>query len=149
MLLRDICTVDVVYCGREATVTEAAQLLRRRHTGDVVVVDDPAGERLPAGLITDRDIVVKVLAAGKDPDRVTAGELMSTPLVSASEGEDSSQAIARMRTHGVRRLPVTGARGRLVGIVTLDDLLRALGTDITALLGIVTKEQDREQRAVR
>lgn len=149
MLLKDICTVDVVCCGREATVMEAALLLRGRHTGDVVVVDDPAGQRLPAGLITDRDIVVKVLAAGQDPQRVTAGQLMGTPLVSASEDEDTSQAIARMRAHGVRRLPVTGVGGRLVGIVTLDDLLRLLAADLGGLLAIVAKEQDRERRIAR
>lgn len=149
MLLKDICTVDVVCCGREATVMEAALLLRGQHTGDVVVVDDPAGQRLPAGLITDRDIVVKVLAAGRDPQRVTVGQLMGTPLVSASEDEDTSQAIARMRAHGVRRLPVTGQGGQLVGIVTLDDLLRLLAADLGGLLAIVSKEQDRERRIAR
>lgn len=149
MMLKDICTVDVVYCGREATMMEVAHLLRGRHTGDVVVVDDPDGERIPAGLVTDRDIVVKVLGAGLDPCKITAGEIMHTPLVSASETEDSSQAIERMRKHGVRRLPVTGVRGRLIGIVSLDDLLRLMAADFVSLVHIVSKEQDLEHRAVR
>lgn len=149
MLLKNICTTEVVSCGRQTTLSEVARLLRGRHTGDVVVVDDPRGERVPAGLITDRDIVVKVLGADLDPRRITAGQIMRTPLVTAAETEDSSEAIARMRTHGVRRLPVTGAGGQLVGIVTLDDLLRLIVADAGTLLGIVTKEQDVEHRTVR
>jgi len=149
MLLKDVYTSDVVCCGRDATVMEVARLLRNRHTGDVVVVDDPDVERIPAGLITDRDIVVRVLGAGLDPHQVTAGQVMCTPLVSASESEDTSQAITRMRTHGVRRLPVTGTGGSLVGIVTLDDLLRLLLGDANALLDSVAREQDLERRRVR
>jgi CBS domain-containing protein len=149
MLLKDICTTDVVFCDRQATVPQVARLLRSKHTGDVVVVDDPDGERVPVGLVTDRDIVVRVIGADLDPQQVTAGQLMRTPVVTAADSEDSSQAIARMRAHGVRRLPVTGPGGRLVGIVTLDDLLRLIVADAGSLLGIVAKEQDVEHRNVR
>jgi CBS domain-containing protein len=149
MLLKEICTTDVVSCGRDATLLEVARLLRGKHTGDVVVVDDPEGERIPAGLITDRDIVVKVLGAGRNPGEVTAGQLMHTPLITASEDEDSSVAVARMRVHGVRRLPVIGPGGGLAGIVTLDDLLRLVVGDVSALLAIVAKERDVEQRTVK
>jgi CBS domain-containing protein len=149
MLMKDFCTADVVCCGRDATLLEIAHLLRGRHTGDVVVVDGPDTERIPAGLITDRDIVVKVLGAGLDPRKVTAGQIMRTPLVVASENEDSTEAIARMRAHGVRRLPVTGRGGSLVGIVTLDDLLKLLISDAAALLDVVAKEQDLEHRTLR
>jgi CBS domain-containing protein len=149
MLLKEFCTPDVVFCGRKATVLEVARLLRGRHTGDVVVVDDPDGERIAVGLITDRDIVVKVLGAGLDPAKVTAGQLMHAPLVTAEETEDSSQALVRMRTHGVRRLPVTGTGGRLVGIATLDDLLRLVVADARGLLDIMGKGQDVERRTVR
>jgi CBS domain-containing protein len=147
MLLKDICTTDVVYCGRDTTVLEAAQIMRRKHIGDLVVVDDPTGECAPVGLITDRDIVVKVLGNELDPGRTTVGKIMRTPLVTAAETEDSAVAVSRMRMHGVRRLPVTGREGQLVGIVTLDDLLKKLGSEVTALIEIVTKEQDHERRA--
>lgn len=149
MLLKDVCTTDVVCCGRETTLQEVARMLRSKHTGDVIVLDDPEGTRVPAGLITDRDIVVKVLGADLDHRKVTAGQIMRTPLITASETEDSTLAIARMRTHGVRRLPVTGAGDRLVGIVTLDDLLRLIIEDASALLRIIAKEQDVEHRTVR
>jgi CBS domain-containing protein len=149
MLLKEICTTDVVSCGSEASLLQVAQLLRGRHTGAVVVVDDPDGERIPLGLITDRDIVVKVIAAERDPRTLKAGEIMRQPLIVADETEDSSEALARMRAHGVRRLPVTGTGGQLAGIVALDDLLRLVVADAAALLDIVSKEQDVEHRTLR
>lgn len=149
MLLKDVCTTEVVFCGRDASVLEVARIMRRKHIGDVVIVDDPDEERVPVGLVTDRDLVVKVLGADLDPHKTTAGKIMRTPLVTASEAEDSAHAIARMRTHGVRRLPVTGQHGDLVGIVTLDDLLKLIAADTSALLDIVAKEQDHEHRTVR
>jgi CBS domain-containing protein len=149
MLLKEICTTDVVYCDRKATLAEVARLLRGRHTGDVVVVDDPGGERQPVGLLTDRDIVVKALGANLDPATTTAGQLMHTPLISAGEDEDSSEALSRMRMHGVRRLPVTSRGGRLAGIVTLDDLLRLVVADAQTLLDIMDKGRDVERRKLR
>jgi CBS domain-containing protein len=149
MLLKEICTPDVVCCARKATLLEVAKLLRGKHTGDVVVVDDPDGDRMPVGLLTDRDIVVRALAADLDPALTTAGQLMHAPLICAGEDEDASDALARMRAHGVRRLPVTGRSGRLVGIVTLDDLLRLVVADARALLDILVKEQDVERRKLR
>jgi CBS domain-containing protein len=149
MLLKEFCTTEVAYCSRETTVMEAAQLMRSKHIGDLVVVDDPTDECMPVGLVTDRDIVVKVLAAELNASRTTVGEIMRIPLITASEAEDSSLAISRMRNHGVRRLPITGPHGRLVGIVTLDDLLRRLRFEVDALLDIVGKGQDQERRNLR
>ena len=146
MLLKEFCSTDVAYCTRETTVLEAAQLMRQKHLGDLVVVDSPDDDFVPVGLITDRDIVVKVIGDDQDPKRTRVGEIMRTPLVMANEMEDSSIAISRMREHGVRRLPVTRGHGKLAGIVTLDDLLRRLRHEVDDLLDIVTKEQDRERR---
>jgi CBS domain-containing protein len=147
MLLKEFCTTEVVYCTRDTTVFEAAQLMRRKHIGDLVVVDDPDDDFAPVGLITDRDIVVKVIGNELSASQTRVGEIMRTPLVTASESEDSSVAISRMRAHGVRRLPITRGHGKLAGIVTLDDLLRRLRFEVDALLDIVAKEQDQERRA--
>lgn len=149
MLLKEFCTTDVVYCSRETTVLEAARIMRQKHLGDLVVVDDPNDECTPVGLVTDRDIVVKVIGDDQNASQTRVGQVMRSPLVTASEAEDSSVAIARMRQHGVRRLPITGKHGRLVGIVTLDDLLKRLRSDVDALLDIVAKEQDQERRTTR
>lgn len=149
MLLKEFCTTEVVYCTRDTTVLEAAQLMRRKHIGDLVVVDDPDEELVPVGLITDRDIVVKVIGNELSASSTRVGEIMRTPLVVASEAEDASAAISRMRDHGVRRIPITTRHGKLAGIVTLDDLLRCLRYEVDSLLDIVTKQQDQERRAGR
>jgi CBS domain-containing protein len=149
MLLKEFCTTDALCCSRDTTVMEAARMMRQKHVGDLVVADDVAGECLPVGLVTDRDIVVNVLASELDPSHTTVDCIMGTPLVTAEETEDAASAIARMRAHGVRRLPVTGKDGRLVGIVTLDDLLRAVAMEINALVDIVAKGQDLERRTAR
>lgn len=149
MLLKQIFTPGVVCCGAQTSVLEAARLMRQKHVGDVVVVDDPHGEGTPLGIVTDRDLVLEVLGDGLDPAATTLGSLMRTPVVIAHESEDTSQVIERMRTHGVRRVPVVGHQGRTVGIVTLDDLLRLLVADASALLGIMNTAQSHEQRSRR
>lgn len=149
MQLKDICVLDVTTCGRDASILEAARLMRQHHCGDIVIVDDPLGDRTPAGIVTDRDIVVEVLAAELDPARTRVAQIMSTKLVIASGSEDERTAIERMRMHGVRRLPVVDHDGTLLGIVTLDDLLALHAEQASALAAIVSKEQTHEQRARR
>ncbi len=151
MLLNTFCMLDVARCSPRTTVLEAAHLMRHHHTGDLVVVDDDGGEerQTPLGVITDRDIVVEVLARGADPARTLVSQVMRTPVVIANAQEDSSAVLERMRAHGVRRIPVVGEDGWLVGIVTADDMLKRLAADAHMLTEIVSKEQNQEQRARR
>ena len=149
MLLKDICTLDVASCGRQTSVLEAARLMRQRHTGTLVVVDDPQGDRTPAGVVTDRDIVVQALANELDPARTEVAKIMGTQVVIASTAEALEDGIERMRLHGVRRLPIVDHDGSLAGIVTLDDLLALHARQASALAEIVSKEQVHEQRTRR
>lgn len=151
MLLSSFCMLDVARCSPQTTVLEAAHLMRRHHTGDLVVVDDDGGDerQTPLGVITDRDIVVEVLAKGGDPAHTLVSQVMRTPVVVANAQEDSSAVLERMRTHGVRRIPVVGDNGWLVGIITVDDMLKRLAADANMLTEIVGKEQNQEQRARR
>jgi CBS domain-containing protein len=149
MLLKEICILDVACCARDTSILEAARLMRLHHTGDLVVVDDPRGDRVPVGIVTDRDIVVEVLGKELDPAKTTVGEVMSARLVIAEVSEDTSEALERMRHHGVRRIPVVDKDGGVVGIVTLDDMLKLHAEQANALLEIVTKEQTREHRGRR
>jgi CBS domain-containing protein len=144
MLLKDLCTPDVVYCSPELRVLGAAILMRQRHVGDLVVVNDPDGDQTPIGMITDRDIVVEVLGKELDPRTVTVREIMRAPSVIARDTEDAAQAFERMKVHGVRRIPVMNEHRKLVGIVCLDDLLRQLAADANTLAEIVTREQRHE-----
>jgi len=147
MLLNTFGTLDVVCCTPRTTVLEAAHLMRRRHTGDLVVVEDDEERRQPLGVLTDRDIVIEVLAKGLDPAITLVGTVIKTPVVIAHEDEDAAVALERMRSHGVRRLPVVGIHGKLVGIVTVDDMLARLATDAHLLNEITSRQQHSEQRA--
>ncbi len=149
MQLNSFCMLDVECCSPRTTALEAAHVMRRKHTGDLVVIDDDADQPAPLGIITDRDIVVEVLGKGLDPATTTIGSLIRTPVVVADAAEDSAQVLERMRTHGVRRIPVVGAGGKLVGIVTVDDMLKRLAADAALLTEVVSQEQSHEARTRR
>jgi len=149
MKLKDLCILDVASCKRETTVADAARLMRQCHTGDLIVIDDIDGSREPIGILTDRDIVVQVIAQGRDPKKTAVSEVMAAPLVVAGTSEDADTAIERMRSHGVRRLPVVNDAGEIAGILTLDDFQRYFAEQSATLAAVVAKEQTREARAKR
>jgi CBS domain-containing protein len=149
MRILEICTTEVVCCRPQASALEAARLMRHKHVGDVVVVGDLERDRVPLGVVTDRDLTIEVLGNGRDAAQITLSDVMRSPVVVATESEDASIVLERMRIHGVRRIPVVDARGTLVGIVTLDDLLRALLSDMQTLLESQTQAQKREQSSRR
>ena len=141
-----LCTVDIVCCARDESVQGAALLMRKHHVGDIVVVDDTDGERLPSGIVTDRDIVVSVVALGLDPAGLQVGDIMTDDLLTADEHDDVSVTIERMRLRGIRRVPVVGEGGRLVGIVSADDLLGFLAEEMEDLARISPYQQQHERR---
>jgi len=150
MLLNEICTPDIVYCAPEASVLAAARIMRERHVGDLVVVDESEeGDQIPLGMVTDRDIVIEVLAQGRDPEAVAVRDIMRKPAVIARGNEDVSQALQRMKIHGVRRIPVLGDNRKLAGIISFDDLVRQLASDANELVEIMAREQGREHRTRR
>jgi CBS domain-containing protein len=149
MLLKDLCTTEVVCCAPELRVLDAALLMRQKHVGDLVVVGESGEDQTPIGMVTDRDIVVEVLGKGLDPHTISVRDIMRSPTVIARDSDDAAQAIERMRVHGVRRIPVMAEDRKLVGIVSLDDLLRQLAADANALVEVIAREQNREHRTRR
>lgn len=149
MLLKDLCTPDVVSCAADRSALHAARLMRQHHVGDVIVVEDVETGQSPIGIVTDRDIVVEVLGKELDPGRVTLRQIMRAPAVMAGVSEDVAAAVERMKAHGVRRIPVVDDDSRLIGILCLDDLLKRLAIDAANLADIVAREQDREHRTRR
>ena len=149
MKLKELCTPDVVYCTAQISALHAARLMRERHVGDLVVIDDSEETHAPIGIVTDRDIIVEVLAKDLDPATTTVREIMRVPLVIARTSEEAENALERMRAHGVRRVPVLDDSEQLVGILSLDDLLKRLAADTAVLADIVAREQDREHRLRR
>ncbi|WP_229518467.1 CBS domain-containing protein [Massilia sp. PAMC28688] len=147
MKVGEICTVQTIYCKRDETVQGAALLMRKYHVGDVVVVDQPNGEKMPVGIVTDRDIVVGVIALGLDPASLLVGDIMSDDLLTAAEEDDVYETIERMRFRGIRRVPVVNSGGGLTGIVSVDDLLEFLAEEMGELSRISSHQQSHEKRA--
>lgn len=144
MKIGEICTRDVVVVGRGVSVRDAAKLMREHHVGDLVVVDAVGGRNVPAGVITDRDVTIEVVAMGVDPDMIKVSDVMGPELVTVGEGETVYDTIQRMRQRGVRRTPVLDAQGGLLGIVSLADLLEFLAEEMTQLARVFYREQTRE-----
>lgn len=147
MSVGKICNREVVIVLRENTAMEAAQLMRQQHVGDVIVVDDLKNGQIPVGIVTDRDLVVELMSQGLEPEAVTVGDIMTADLVTVNESDDMFAAIDAMRTKGIRRLPVVNAKGGLVGILTLDDLLDVMAEDLLAFTKLVKREHENEERS--
>jgi CBS domain-containing protein len=147
MGLSDICNRSVVVTSAKTSVQEAARLMREHHVGSLVVVEETARGRKPVGIVTDRDIVIEVVAARVEPATVTVGEIMGPGLVTARESAEPWETIELMRRRGVRRIPVLSDEGFLVGIVTVDDLLELLAEQLDGLAKAIAAEQTREARS--
>jgi CBS domain-containing protein len=149
MRVGDFCIRDVVQCTRDASALELSQLMRESHVGDVVVVDQPNGKKIAVGIVTDRDLVIEVMARERDPALVTAKDLMGGELVTVGEGNDVYETAELMRDRGVRRTPVVDDQGGLLGIVTLDDLLRIIGEQLALLTRVVARGRFQERQSRR
>ena len=146
MPVGEICNREVVVAERTTTIVEAARLMRRYHVGDLVVVDEVQGRRVPVGMVTDRDLVVEVIAREQPFASCTVSAVMSATVVCVPETAGVIEAIQLMRSHGVRRVPVVDAGGALVGILAADDLLDLLAEELSALARIAPRGQEREVR---
>jgi len=146
MSVGTFCNRDTVILRKEDSVVEAAKLMREFHVGSAVVVEESGGGAKPVGIVTDRDLVVEILAAELDPNAVTVGDIMSYELITAGEEDGLWETLQRMRIKGVRRIPVVNRQGFLAGILTSDDLLEILAGELAELVKIIGKEQEREQK---
>jgi CBS domain-containing protein len=147
MKVGDICTRDVVTVAPEATLEEAAKIMRQRQSGSLVVIRDEDGKTFPVGIVTDRDIVVEVV--GKDLEdiaKISAGDLLDRELITATEEEGVLELVERMRAHGIRRVPVIGDDGTIIGIVSFDDVVGALSRILADLTVLVGRQQRREEK---
>jgi CBS domain-containing protein len=146
MSIGDICNREVVLVDKDSSVRDAARLMRAHHVGDLVVVEERDGRRIPIGILTDRDIVIEVIAEDVGLGSVAIGDVMSSKLLTAREEDDTFVTIRWMQTKGVRRLPVVDKQGQLVGIVTIDDLIDLLAETLMDVAGLIAYEQKREER---
>jgi signal-transduction protein with cAMP-binding, CBS, and nucleotidyltransferase domain len=139
-MIGDVCTRPAVTVSREATIHEAAHRMRMRKVGALVAVD--AAER-PLGILTDRDIAVKIVAEGRDPAKVLVGSVIRRNPAVIREDQGILEATKLLSRRGVRRLPVIARTGKLVGVVSLDDLLMLLGSEMGHIASALAGELGR------
>jgi CBS domain-containing protein len=138
------CTRHVTTVPPDATVVDASKAMRQHHVGAVVIVDEKGGRKRPLGVLTDRDVAVEVVALGVAPDTLKVSEVVQRPLTCVGEDAGYAEAVRLMSVNGVRRMPVVDRGGDLVGIITLDDVLRQLVAPLVALSDLVARERNFE-----
>lgn len=144
MTTGEVCNRQVVFAKPDTSIVDAAGLMKTHHVGDVVVVREQGGERVPIGMLTDRDVALAVARLLRLPE-LRVADLMSAELVTSTERESLYDALKKMQSHGIRRLPVINDRGGLEGILTFDDVIELLSEELTDLARLVAKEQKRER----
>lgn len=145
MSIGEICTRDVIVANRKDSVLDVAKLMRKYHVGDVVIIDQHMDQNLPVGIITDRDIVLELVAREVDIGSVMAEDVMSTDLLIAEENEQLTGLVQQMQSKGVRRVPVINAKGGLIGIVSEDDIIEVIGEQLSNLVSLTSRGVRREQ----
>jgi len=141
----EICTRAVVCTDRGMMLDECARLMRTHHVGSLVVVEERSPkERIVVGMITDRDLTTAVLALDRDPHAFRVGDVMSPDVLTVREQDSILDVLATMRQKKVRRVPVTGPRGELIGLVAIDDVLVLVAEQMQALAIAVRAAQRHE-----
>jgi len=143
MRVRDVCTKNVVSVSADDSIFAAAQRMRERHVGDVLVVKDDHERCI--GILTDRDITIEVVANNIDPETLTVRDVMSDEVLMIDEDEDVLEALEMMSRAGVRRLPVMDGKRRLSGVVSVDDIIGTLAESLLEVSTLAHRQRHREE----
>lgn len=146
MSVSEYCNREVIIARASESIHEAVRLMRSEHVGDLVIVREEQGENIPEGILTDRDIVIELVAKEVPLDTVSIGDVMSTDIITIDEGKDLLEATELMSDHGIRRLPVVNGRGGLVGLLTVDDILELVSEQLYDLVSLVGRQREREKK---
>lgn len=144
MSIADISQTDILSVDHNATLLQAASLMREHHVGALVVTASDGEGSQAIGMLTDRDLVVEVMARDLSWKSLTAGDVATRTLVSVRAEADVAEAVATMNTAGVRRLLVTGSQGEVTGIVSHDDILESLAAQLAGLTMAMRRGVKRE-----
>ena len=150
MQIRKIMRKSVIWCDASITAQEAAALMKKHGVGTLPVIED-VDSRKVVGMVTDRDLCIKVVAAGIDPRFASVRECMNTDVMTCHTTIDATEALEFMRRGRVRRLPVTNRFGGLIGIVSIDDIARARAAkteEISDALAVIGTPLDQERPKV-
>ncbi len=145
MTIASICTQKVITVDREIDIAAAAGVMRDNHIGYLIVTDGRSGGATPIGVITDRDMVVKVMAKDVDPHTLTVGDVMTPEPLTAADDDGISETLRRMRRLGVRRVPVVGPGGKLSGVLSIDDVVDHVVGQLSEVSGSIRNELNFER----
>lgn len=135
---------DVVFVDQDMPIIEVAKLMRNRQVGDVIVTKYTSGKTRPVGMITDRDLVVDVIAVKKSADTMRAADIMTQPITVAYDTDGIYDMIKIMKKEGIGRLPIVDAGGALLGIVTAKKLLQLLAAEFNDLINFSRKSSRKD-----
>jgi CBS domain-containing protein len=147
MSIGNVCVRRVFAIEGDADAVEAARRMRSYHVGFLVVTDGSGPTARPIGVITDRDLVLEVLAQEVAPHAVAMRDIMTPDPLTARESDELHDTLLRMRAAGVRRVPVQNAAGTLVGVLSVDDVVGFLNQTVQDLAGAIDRELSIERRA--
>lgn len=146
MYMQDLCSKKVITIGKDATLLDAARSMRENHVGDLVVVEQGGEGDIPVGILTDRDIVVSVIAGDIDHfNSLTVADVMSFDLITAREEETLTDVLERMGSCGIRRIPIVNDKGALTGILAFDDIVCLVASYMKDMATLVCSERYREK----
>jgi CBS domain-containing protein len=146
MKVGEYCNKCVVAIASSADAADAAKLMRTHHVGFLVVHREGDVLRKPIGVLTDRDLVLGVMARDVDPYAVTVEDIMSRQPLTANESDGLNDLLQGLRLAGFRRAPVVDARGALIGIITIDDAIEVITGLMCDVAGSIKSEQRQERR---
>lgn len=146
MSVEALCNYNVASIDPGASLTDAAVRMREAHVGDLVVTEHREGSDVPVGIVTDRDLVIEVLAAGVDPNELRVADIMSSGVVTVRRDNGLELALRIMHRHGLRRLPVVDSHGGLIGIFSVDDVVAYLAGLAAHVAETLRVEQQTEAR---
>ena len=149
MNVGELCSRDLVSVPGGAPLTEVAQAMRDEHVGIVVITKSPADEPVAAGVITDRDVACALLDRAGEVAGVRAEDVMTRDPLVLCEDDKVETAILKLRERGVRRAPVVTARGRLMGIISTDDLIAHVASELSGLARLFEQQPARERFLTR
>jgi CBS domain-containing protein len=147
MKVGEYCKRAVVAINGKADAAAAAQLMRNEHVGFLIVYRDGDELQRPVGVLTDRDLVLAVMARDVDARTVTVEDVMTRQPLIANESDELSDLLQAMRMAGIRRVPVVDVRGALVGIIAIDDAIDVITGLMCDISGSIKHEQRQEWRA--
>src|SRR5689334_22373173 len=147
MTIGSICKRNVAVAPKGESVVDAAKRMRMMHVGTVIVVEEREGRQVPIGILTDRDIVLSIVASDAEHlPFLSIADAMSDDLLTASEETSLVDALKLMQERGVRRLPVVDHSGAVAGIVTADDVIRFLADELGEVAKLLNREEQVERR---